>query len=80
MAPQLLFFLARHTVCIRNTSHQFVALGNNYRGPPEVKPGRESSLTMRKKGGGVEAWESREPHTAQEEKKRVFALADLSAN
>lgn len=52
MAPQLLFFLARHTVCNGHPSHQFVALGNNYRGPPEVRPGRESSLVMREKGGG----------------------------
>lgn len=52
MAPQLLFFLALHAVCNRHPSHQFVALGNNYMGPPEVRPGRESSLVMRERGGG----------------------------
>lgn len=39
-------------MCNGHPSHQFVALGNNYRGPPEERPGRESSLVMREKGGG----------------------------
>lgn len=39
-------------MCNRHPSHQFVALGNNYRGAPKVRPGRESSLVMREKGGG----------------------------
>ena len=52
MASQLLFFLAQHTVCNGHPLHQFVALGNNYRGPPEVRPGRVYSLVRREKGGG----------------------------
>jgi len=32
-----------------------VALGNNYRGPPEVRPGRVCSLVVREKGGGERA-------------------------
>lgn len=52
MAPQLLFSLARHIVCNGHPFHQFVALGNNYRRPPEVRPGRVCSLVMREKGGG----------------------------
>lgn len=55
MAPQLLFFLARHIVCNGHPFHQFVALGNNYRRPPEVRPGRVCSLVMREKGGGERA-------------------------
>lgn len=52
MAPQLLFFLVWHTVCNGHPLHQFVALGSNYREPPEVRPLRVCSLVRREKGEG----------------------------
>lgn len=82
MAPQLLFFLARHIVCNGHPFHQFVALGNNYRRPPEVRPGRVCSLVMREKGGGERPAEGRYLCSAQQQHKneRVLAIAELNAN
>lgn len=79
MAPQLLFFLALHAVCNRHPSHQFVALGNNYMGPPEVRPGRKSSLVMKEKGGGERPGRVDSP-TLHNRKKRVLAIAKLGAD
>lgn len=82
MAPQLLFFLALHTVWNRHPSHQFVTLGNNYMGPPEVRPGRESSLGMRGKGGGERpgSQDSLTEKSTTEKTERVLALAKLDAD
>lgn len=48
-------------------------------GPPEVRPGRESLLVMRGKGGG-ERPGSQDSLTAQQKKKRVLAIAKLGAD
>lgn len=81
MAPQL-FFLALHTVWNRHPSHRFVTLGNNYMGPPEVRPGRESSLGMRGKGGRERpgSQDSLTEKSTTEKTERVLAVAKLDAD
>lgn len=75
MAPPLLFFLALHAARNRHPSHRFVASGNNYTGPPEV---RQRGVCEGWKGGGGRSGRVRRLMLHNRKRKTTNTVVSLS--